>query len=174
MSLARKLQKTYRMEPAGSQGVWSLDDFHFVPFIWGAAQFVSNPRISPKSIPNEDMAQSLARDYHFFACIHYIFEVKQGPFAEHSNQLWNVSGVASWDKVYQGLVKMYRAEILCKYPVIQHVYFGSIFTLEPSKNPLSDVPNSHRRPDPSSFRGKILIYGPFLRDNLQMNVSILN
>ena len=62
----------------------------------------------------------------------YIASVKTGPFAEHSNQLWNVSGVPLWEKVYSGLVKMYRAEVLSKFPVIQHTFFGSLFTLNPA------------------------------------------
>lgn len=37
--------------------------------------------------------------------------MKTGPFAEHSNQLWNISAVHSWSKVNQGLIKMYRAEV---------------------------------------------------------------
>lgn len=135
MTLVRKLQSTYRMEPAGSQGVWSLDDYQFVSFIWGAAQFMNgNDIVTPKSISDYQKAEELKDDYHLFACIHYISQVKTGPFAEHSNQLWNVSGVQSWNKVYQGLIKMYRAEIICKFPVIQHTYFGSIFRLEPAKN----------------------------------------
>lgn len=40
LSVMRKLQRTYRMEPAGSQGVWGLDDFQFLPFIWGSSQFI--------------------------------------------------------------------------------------------------------------------------------------
>ena len=38
-------------------------------------------------------------------------QVKTGPFAEHSNQLWNISGVPNWEKVNSGLFKMYKAEV---------------------------------------------------------------
>ena len=72
MKLVRKLQQTYRMEPAGSQGVWSLDDYQFVPFIWGAAQMVGHARIKPKSIADYEIADILAPDYHFFGCIKVI------------------------------------------------------------------------------------------------------
>lgn len=40
------------MEPAGSHGVWSLDDFQFVPFIWGSAQFAGE-LIVPVTVTNE-------------------------------------------------------------------------------------------------------------------------
>ncbi|XP_063233666.1 serine/threonine-protein phosphatase 2A activator isoform X2 [Bacillus rossius redtenbacheri] len=129
LRLVRRLQLVYRMEPAGSHGVWSLDDYQFVPFIWGSSQLVAHPRIEPKSFVQEDIVKAYAHDYMFLGCIEFINKVKTGLFAEHSNQLWNISAVPSWSKINYGLIKMYKNEVLAKFPVIQHVLFGSLLPL---------------------------------------------
>jgi len=129
LDVMRKLQLTYWLEPAGSKGVWALDDYQFLPFYFGASQLIDHPHVHPKSIRSEDVVSSLDKKYLFFGCVKFINQVKKGPFFEHSPTLDGIGNVLHWEKVNQGLMKMYKAEVLCKFPVMQHFFVGSIISL---------------------------------------------
>jgi serine/threonine-protein phosphatase 2A activator len=42
LKATRLIQTRYKLEPAGSHGVWGLDDFQFIPYFWGS-NLPSNP-----------------------------------------------------------------------------------------------------------------------------------
>ncbi|KAB5566603.1 rotamase PTPA-1, partial [Coniochaeta sp. 2T2.1] len=158
LNLIRRLTLTYTLEPAGSHGVWGLDDHFFLPYIFGSAQLT---RPIPCSSPTEPMPQEgsvrgapkpadvcnagrvedFRGDNMYFSAIGFINDVKKGPFWEHSPVLYNVSGIKDgWGKINKGMIKMFLAEVLGKFPVVQHFPFGSLFSWEFA----DDVPEAVR------------------------------
>ena len=130
LDLMRRVQDTYKLEPAGSHGVWGLDDYQFVPFLLGAAQLVGHQEINPASIHDELILSEYGAEYLYLGAIQFIRQMKRGHFGEHSPMLNDISGLGSWRTVCSGLARMYEGEVLGKLPVVQHLPFGTLLEWE--------------------------------------------
>jgi len=133
MKIMRRLQITYWLEPAGSHGVWGLDDYHFLPFLFGAAQLATHEHMKPKLIHNDELVEMYHSKYMYFECIHFINNIKTVPNQDqklslrwHSPMLDDILAAKSWQKITEGMIKMYKAEVLGKLPIMQHFMFGSL------------------------------------------------
>lgn len=91
------------------------------------------------------MVEQFAPEYLYLECIHQINQLKQaaGSLRWHSPLLDDISAVASWEKVASGLLKMYRAEVLGKLPIMQHFLFGTLLPFK-STAPRDDSRQSQR------------------------------
>ncbi|CDK27408.1 unnamed protein product [Kuraishia capsulata CBS 1993] len=147
--LVKELILSYTLEPAGSHGVWGLDDHFHLIYILGAAQLVNFSEVmnggdsrenrrhneenmrqrltpAPRSVLNSTSLRRYRTKNLYFNAISFIKKVKSGPFNEHSPVLYDISSSKPWEKISKGMVKMYYAEVLSKFPVVQHFYFGGV------------------------------------------------
>lgn len=114
LRVVRKLILTYTLEPAGSHGVWGLDDHSFQPYIYGSAQ-LTRPITENEEMPTEgsvpgapkldsvskaDRVQAYRDTNMYFSAVGFIYDVKTGPFGEHSSVLHSLSQVKlGWGKI---------------------------------------------------------------------------
>ncbi|XP_053991415.1 probable serine/threonine-protein phosphatase 2A activator 2 isoform X2 [Hylaeus volcanicus] len=127
LACVRRVQTRYSLEPAGSRGSWGIDDYHFLPFLFGASQLCDQESITPHQINDPQIVHLYASQYFYMDSVKWILQTKVGAlFGECAPLLYDISGISSWFKIYTGLIKMYKAEVLGKLPVIQHFLFGNI------------------------------------------------
>ncbi|GAA5914594.1 hypothetical protein JCM6882_001213 [Rhodosporidiobolus microsporus] len=125
LETVREAQRVFRLEPAGSKGVWGLDDFQHLSYLFGASQLIDHPSLRPSSIPTPP-SPSLSSSNLLSSSLTHIHTLKRGPFHEHSPLLHQISTtVPTWAKVTKGLWEMYKVEVLGKLPIVQHVRFGA-------------------------------------------------
>lgn len=114
LALIRRLILTYTLEPAGSHGVWGLDDHFFLPYIFGSAQYCPAIEIgdtapmegslpsapNPADVTKRETVDQQRKHNMYFSAVGFIYDVKRGPFWEHSPILFDISGIrAGWGKI---------------------------------------------------------------------------
>jgi len=143
----RRIQSEYLLEPAGSRGVWALDDYQCLAFLFGSAQHIGISVPAQYTIENElniDLVRSHESYSLFFQGIAYAQlakdKARRAPFAETSPVLFAFSS-KSWIVINRAILKYYESEVLGTFVVARHLRFGTLFPASwLSVNKRKDVP----------------------------------
>ena len=76
------------------------------------------------------MKEDDADRFMYFDCIKFVKQLKKGsPFGETSPVLSDISAVPTWERVTEGLFKMFLHDFFYNFKVMKNMKFGSLLEI---------------------------------------------
>ncbi|KAH8265262.1 hypothetical protein KR038_002710, partial [Drosophila bunnanda] len=107
----------------------AIEDYFFVPYLWGAAQLCLNAPFSPPQCDQPKDIECLRQDYIMVNLIENLPE-KSGPLSHHAFQLWCILSVPTWPEVYRGLERCFLNHILASFHTVEHAVFWELMSFD--------------------------------------------
>ncbi|GAA5852361.1 hypothetical protein JCM8547_006754 [Rhodosporidiobolus lusitaniae] len=118
-AVVEKLQRVFKLEAAGKMGVWGVDEHQHLVYHFGASQSRIHASNRPTSLLSSPTTSPSRISYLFLSSLfHLNSSSPPASFASTSHS------IAPNDD--DGLLKLYRSEVLHRLPVIQHFRFSAI------------------------------------------------
>ncbi|KAH8069653.1 phosphatase activator [Aureococcus anophagefferens] len=124
----------FGLEPAGARGVWALDPYQMLPFVFGSAQCIAGDAgDAPAGWGDEDtldVVPGLDAKRHesmFYECVLHVRDaIGDARFGEAAPILFNCSH-RPWRVTNRRILRYFAQEVLGVKVVVQHMLFGDLF-----------------------------------------------
>lgn len=125
--IVRKYIFKFNIEPAGSNGMFAIDDYQFLPFLFGSAELIET------DVKFDDILNNLKDKTHMFAeqlyfCERHKCRAGELPFSRHSPVIYSLRN-SKWSFINEKMLEEIRNKVFDRFVVMQHFKF-SIFLSE--------------------------------------------
>ncbi|XP_017128162.1 serine/threonine-protein phosphatase 2A activator [Drosophila elegans] len=134
--LVRRMVAIYGLQTA-KDPVCTIDDFIFIPYLWGAAQLSLEAPFSPLQCEQAKVLESQKQDYMIVEVVDYLLRNGGGgQLSQVAFQLWSILSIPTWAQVYMGFERNVIDNLLCSLHTMEHAIFGELMSFDPAVPPI--------------------------------------
>ncbi|KMZ09964.1 serine/threonine-protein phosphatase 2A activator [Drosophila simulans] len=129
VNVVRRLISTYGLTIAKDPAC-TIEDYYFLPYLWGAAQLSLNSPFSPMQCEQGKIMDSYRQDYMMLEIIDHLQKTRSGPLSRVALQLWSILSIPTWPQVYRGLNRNYVDHVLSSFGTVEQAIFCELMSFE--------------------------------------------
>lgn len=111
----------FNIEPAGSNGMFAIDDYNFLPFLFGSAELISTNLYFSDLFEKTNKNLMYAQAINF--CQKHKCKLIKTPFEKHSKVLYDMREM-NWTQINEIVMRMIREKVFNRNVVMQHFIFS--------------------------------------------------